>query len=454
MSFFQKALGVTAALASVRGAYAKLDFSQRENMVVYWGQNSLGASASGGGDEQTQKPLSHYCKDENIDAIVMAFVMTINGPGGAPEYDLANISKECDTFDGTNLKNCPEVGADIAECQKNGKTILLSIGGATYNEGGFSSEKEAIAGAELIWKTFGPTKEHGSAEEPVHSAQETAPTLQPTETQKPATTAAPDPQSTAIAAGTNAPWNTWNTWNNNNWNTPNPPATQNGLWQPQATSLNNLAPQLIGRESEPASTSSQTSKVYRPFGKTSVDGFDLDFEATNSNMQPFAKRLRELMDGESDRKYYLTSAPQCPYPDAADKDFLNGPGPVDMDAVFVQFYNNPCGLSSFDANSDEQPQFNFKTWDDWAKGGSKNQDVKVLLGVPASEEASVSGFVPVSELKPIIEYAQGFDSFGGAMVWDVTQAYDNKGFLSSVRQALTQSASRMLRYAFRRSDEY
>lgn len=37
MSFFQRALGVTAALASVRGAYAKLDLSQRDNVVVYWG---------------------------------------------------------------------------------------------------------------------------------------------------------------------------------------------------------------------------------------------------------------------------------------------------------------------------------------------------------------------------------------------------------------------------------
>jgi len=334
----------------------------------------------------------------------------------------------------------------------------LSIGGATYNEGGFSSEEEAIAGAELIWKTFGPTKEHGPVQEEPASVQETASTLQPTETQKPATRAAPDPRSTTIAAGTNAPWNPWNPWNNwNNWNkryTPNPPAAQDGLWQPQARHLNNLASQLIGRASETASTSSQASKVYRPFGDTSVDGFDLDFEATNYNMQPFAKRLRELMDGESERKYYLTSAPQCPYPDAADKDFLNGPGPVEMDAVFVQFYNNPCGLSSFDANTDEQPQFNFKTWDDWAKDGSKNKEVKVLLGVPASKEASVSGFVPVSELKPIIEYAQGFDSFGGAMVWDVTQAYGNQGFLSSVRQTLTQSALRMLRYAFRRIDEY
>ncbi|EYE98492.1 glycoside hydrolase [Aspergillus ruber CBS 135680] len=374
----------------------------------------------------------------------MAFVMSIHGPGGAPVYDLANTSKECDTFDGTNLKNCPEVGEDIAECQKNGKTILLSIGGATYKEAGFSSEKEAIAGAESIWKTFGPNKENGPVEEPSKNVAALGQT-QSNESQKPAitaapTTATPNPQSAVIATGTNAAWNN-----------PNPSAasqaSQNDLWPPQATYLTNLVPQLLGRAygaygaSGPASVSSQTSKVHRPFGKTSVDGFDLDFEATNYNMQPFAKRLRELMEGESDRKYYLTSAPQCPYPDAADKDFLDGPGPVDVDAVFVQFYNNPCGLKSFDANSDEQPQFNFKTWDDWAKDGSKNKDVKVLLGVPANEEASVSGFVPISELKPIIEYAQGFDSFGGAMVWDVTQAHRNKGFLSSVRQTLTQSAS-------------
>lgn len=329
---------------------------------------------------------------------------------------------------------------NIAECQKNGKTILLSIGGATYKEAGFSSEKEAIAGAESIWKTFGPAKENSDNVAALGQTQSI-------ETQKPATTAAPNLQSTIVTTGTNAAWNTPNS--------PASQASQNGLWQPQATYPTNLVPQLIGRAygahgaSGPASAGSQASKMYRPFGKTSVDGFDLDFEATNYNMQPFAKRLRELIDGESDRKYYLTSAPQCPYPDAANKDFLNGPGPVGMDAVFVQFYNNPCGLKNFDANSDEQPQFNFKTWDDWAKNGSKNKEVKVLLGVPANEEASISGFVPVSELKPIIEYAQEFDSFGGAMVWDVTQAYENKGFLSSVRQALTQSASRMLRYAFR-----
>ena len=34
---------------------------------------------------------------------------------------------------------------DIKTCQANGKTILLSIGGATYTEGGFTSEQQAKA---------------------------------------------------------------------------------------------------------------------------------------------------------------------------------------------------------------------------------------------------------------------------------------------------------------------
>lgn len=45
---------------------------------------------------------------------------------------------------------------DIKTCQAAGKTILLSIGGATYSEGGFTSTTAATAGAQLIWETFGP----------------------------------------------------------------------------------------------------------------------------------------------------------------------------------------------------------------------------------------------------------------------------------------------------------
>lgn len=39
MSFLQKALGLTTALACIGGAYAKLDLKSNSNVVVYWGMH-------------------------------------------------------------------------------------------------------------------------------------------------------------------------------------------------------------------------------------------------------------------------------------------------------------------------------------------------------------------------------------------------------------------------------
>ena len=103
-------------------------------------------------------------------------------------------------------------------CQKTyGKQILVSVGGATYTEGGFSSSSAAVAGANSLWATFGPVQSGSSA--------------------------------------------------------------------------------------------------LRPFGTSVVDGFDFDFEAGVSNMVPFANQLRSLMNAETSKKFLLTAAPQCPYPD-------------------------------------------------------------------------------------------------------------------------------------------
>lgn len=43
MSFFAKALAVTAALSSIGGAYAKLDLKSSDNVVVYWGMSCANA---------------------------------------------------------------------------------------------------------------------------------------------------------------------------------------------------------------------------------------------------------------------------------------------------------------------------------------------------------------------------------------------------------------------------
>lgn len=172
-------------------------------------------------------------------------------------------------------------------------------------------------------------------------------------------------------------------------------------------------------------------------------------------MGVFAEKLRALADKDSSKKkYYLTAAPQCPYPDAADKDILNTDSSAAIDAVFVQFYNNYCGVNAYKParkmhssrglygtphRAEAQSNFNFDTWDDWALKESKNKDVRVFLGVPANKGAASTGYLPLSRLEPVIEYSKGFESFGGVMMWDVTQAYGNKGFLKGVHNALEGS---------------
>jgi len=333
-----------AVLAPIQGVFAGFNPNSDTNVAVYWGQNSYGQSSG----SLEQQRLSYYCSNTDIDVIILAFLTVINGPGGAPEINFANSGNDCSTFSGTALLDCPTIAADITTCQSTyGKTILLSIGGATYSEGGFTSSSAAVTGANLIWDTFGPQ--------------------------------------------------------------------QSG------------------------------STALRPFGSAAVNGFDFDFEATVTNMVPFATQLRSLMSSAGGA-YYLSAAPQCPYPDAADNELLSSTVPFDF--INVQFYNNYCGLQSFVAGSSTQNNFNFGTWDTWASTVSANKNVKVLLGVPGNTGAAGSGYVSASTLGAIVQYCKQFGSFGGVMVWDASQIYANSGYLAAIYSALTTSASRIMRGMF------
>ncbi|KAK4549994.1 hypothetical protein LTR36_002961 [Oleoguttula mirabilis] len=300
-------------------ALAGFDCDSSNNVAVYWGQNSYGQ----GTGALSQQSLATYCANTDIDMIPMAFLYQITtGLGGEPVLNFANQQNNCMTFDGTELIDCPDIGNDITTCQSQyGKTILLSVGGATYTEAGFATEDAATAAAQKLWAMFGPQQSGSSA--------------------------------------------------------------------------------------------------LRPFGDAVVDGFDFDFETTVSNTVPFASQLRSLMSSDTSKTYYLTAAPQCPYPDAADDPMLNGT--VSIDAVFVQFYNNYCGLGSYVPGAADQTNFDFSAWDNWAKNRSLNSDMKVFLGVPADTTAAGSGYTPPAELQPIIEYCKTFSSFGGVMMWDASQ---------------------------------
>ncbi|KAF9995190.1 Chitinase 1 [Entomortierella chlamydospora] len=298
LSRTRTALCAIFGLALVSRSVSAFNPLSSTNVVNYWGQNSVYAT---GGNESS---LAVYCQDSTVDAFAIAFVSQI--VNGEP---ILNLSDHCgNTFDGSSLLDCPQVGADIKTCQAKGKALVISIGGAS---GSYALETAdaGTAFAEKIWDTF------------------------------------------------------------------------------------------LGGDSPT-----------RPFGDAVLDGVDLDLEAgTNLGYVAFIQTLRAKF-ASSSKKFYITAAPQCPYPDFATKAALNAAW---FDLVWVQFYNNYCGTQSYGTSN-----FNFDQWNDWATTVSLNPDVRILLGVPGGPGGASTGIVGSSQLLTILAGVKSYSNFGGVMMWD------------------------------------
>jgi len=79
----------------------------KTNYIVYWGAT----------DNEGQ--LSDYCNDNIYDVIILSFVDSFNADG-VPGLDM----------DGCDGQDCSNLGREVQKCQNNGKTIMLSVGGA------------------------------------------------------------------------------------------------------------------------------------------------------------------------------------------------------------------------------------------------------------------------------------------------------------------------------------
>ncbi|KAG5978874.1 Endochitinase 33 [Claviceps digitariae] len=327
ISHWRSLAAIASMLAMVSQTMAGFSPASGTNIAIYWGQNSYNQ----GSGPFAQQRLSHYCANSNIDIIPVAFMNGI----GPPITNFANAGDNCTAFPGsTNVLSCPQIEADIKHCQAtHGKTVILSLGGATYTQGGWSNVSDAHNAAHMIWDMFGPVPSYKT--------------------------------------------------------------------------------------------------VDRPFGSAVVDGFDFDFEATTNHLPAFGAKLRSLMDAAAaagEKKFFLAAAPQCVFPDAATGAVLDA---VAFDFVMIQFYNNWCGVSGFQLESATQNAFNFDVWDHWAKNVSPNRNVKLLLGIPAAPGAG-RGFTNGTKLRAVVNYSQQFSSFGGVMMWDMSQLYANSGFLDKV----------------------
>ncbi|KAK9324413.1 glycoside hydrolase superfamily [Lipomyces orientalis] len=173
---------------------------------------------------------------------------------------------------------------------------------------------------------------------------------------------------------------------------------------------------------------------YRPFGSAVVDGFDLDIENANSiGYAAFVEQMRSLYGGGN---YYISGAPQCPFPDASIGDALNNAW---FDFVFIQFYNNYCGVNN-------PSQFNYDSdWQAWVSSTALNKNVKLYVGVPGSSSAAGSGYTTPSGLLDIMNSISDKSSLGGIMIWDASQAFtntvDSSLFIDGIKTMLGQIGS-------------
>lgn len=161
----------------------------------------------------------------------------------------------------------------------------------------------------------------------------------------------------------------------------------------------------------------------RPFDDAVIDGFDFDIENKDQTGYPaLAKQLQSYFASGS-KKFYLSAAPQCPYPDQSVGDLMSQ---VDLDFAFIQFYNNYCSIDK---------QFNWDTWSQYASG----KNIKLYLGIAGSPSSAGSGYVDLSSVQKTISSIKSDASFGGVSIWDISSVPDQ--YIDGISEALEGSVS-------------
>uniref|UniRef100_J3L331 chitinase n=1 Tax=Oryza brachyantha TaxID=4533 RepID=J3L331_ORYBR len=165
----------------------------------------------------------------------------------------------------------------------------------------------------------------------------------------------------------------------------------------------------------------------RPLGDAVLDGIDFDIEAPSRFYDDLARNLASLYKGAAaagGRRYLLTAAPQCPYPDASLAAAL---GTGLFDHVWVQFYNNPpCQYAAGDVGALQS------AWQQWTTGLPAST---VFLGLPASLDAADSGFVDADKLaSQVLPVVEGAANYGGIMLW--SRSYDKDSSLVKLQRVL------------------
>ena len=163
---------------------------------------------------------------------------------------------------------------------------------------------------------------------------------------------------------------------------------------------------------------------FRPFGPdVIIDGVDIDNESNDpAYYTDFVTALRSnYANDTSSREYYVSSAPQCPYPDASNPQ----PMLLNCDIVNVQFYDNtPCNIGSAGFIDSVETWSNFLANSTFISASGAGP--QLLIGIPALNNVG-SGYVAANQLGQYINQVKALElpNFGGLMMWDGTEALNN-----------------------------
>lgn len=161
----------------------------------------------------------------------------------------------------------------------------------------------------------------------------------------------------------------------------------------------------------------------RPFGSAVLDGVDLDVEQGSYKHYPiFVKELHRLMKTDTSKKFIISAAPQCPYPDRIlgpqiDGTPLNDTGEY-FNHIYIQFYNNFCWPGD--------PKWFNSTLTQWLTFATRTGAL-VFIGLPAGIHASSSPryYIPPNKLEPIYKSIRNLPGVGGVMLWDCSSDQNN-----------------------------
>ncbi|TVT99390.1 hypothetical protein EJB05_55278, partial [Eragrostis curvula] len=163
----------------------------------------------------------------------------------------------------------------------------------------------------------------------------------------------------------------------------------------------------------------------RPFGSAVLDGVDLWIASGSRYYDDLARSLTSLYrDGPGVRKkYMLTAAPQCPFPDAS----LGAALDTGLfDHVWVRLYNNPpCQYAPGYVN------YMTEAWEQWTRA---LPSASIFLLLPASPDPAFNGgFIDADILaSQVLPVAKKAANYGGIMLW--SRYYDKDSGYSAKLQ--------------------